>query len=495
MYDCNPEVEIPKYRLDYEKKIDSISKNLNEYTIQLGTIDSAFSDTLASNKRIYQKNDSVKNSIDSLLKHNRAIKDKYMPDTCFSTEECDSIFQKLSSIHIFSDTEASKIYESFSTDSLEVIKQITEARERCGKTEILTQSYIDSIMKLYTNQSLQWRALIDSIKNNNEETDKYNNWVFAFMTDTVDVENDSVDPFNSTLSYFCTTRQNDPDTVLQKIDSLEPGDYLLLDTGTITFSNDITFFEKGDDANPIYIIGDPDDRTTIHAPYFGIDSSSNIIFKNLIFSKTGKDEEIDKRNGVRIVHSNTITFINCTFENNDLRGIYCESSGKDGDITIKDCIIRHNSNNDSANIENRGGIRFFDCGQINLDNVLVVNNTGHGINVDQTPIIVRRATICDNTLNGIHHLGANGQGELRCYTSIIAYNGENGIYQNPIEGVHTAWIDNSNRFFNNPEEHFIGSAVDIAENTIIETDPEFVNKENGDYHSKLNDQGIGYQYK
>ncbi|MBN1309469.1 MAG: right-handed parallel beta-helix repeat-containing protein [Chitinispirillaceae bacterium] len=491
---CLPEelLELQEY---FTREIDKLRSNVSSLLQVAWT---GFQSQIATNSSYQNNNDTALQWIGSRHSMNDRIDARNR-----KSGNCDSAEFKytIAPVTLFpmlfdEDIDSSGLFELMHVkDSVDVL--VRRARDTCPEQVVLTEGYVNSVNRSFTDLNDKWDSLFDSISRYNARMIAYN------RTINIDSVNRQVCIWDSLTAHyndsllFCRLPWIDDTTGIQhRIDSIEPGDTIAFEADSVRVGN-FRFIEKGAAGVWTVIIGNPKTKTIISSGgAVEIINSYNIKFVNLTFTDIGNEV------GARVTNnSNDITFSHCIFRNNRNKGLEATECGN---ITIDNCLFLYNGNDDTTAeaLINMAALRFADCRDtIAVMNSIIAHNTGVGIDISSSDITMRCCTISDNSLDGVRYTGPTSTGRFVSYSSLYTFNGQYGIYRNDQRTTRDIFVssESDNRFFGNVAGEMGGDSAIAEDNKpFVNVDPKYVDRGNGDYRigaeSPLFGTGIGYQY-
>jgi len=319
-------------------------------------------------------------------------------------------------------------FDSLETAALAATRLMETANRDYSPVEIYPPYYRDSVLAPLARDSAAFATLRSAIGAGNDAVAAANDSIEAYNL-SVQKANAAIRDFNGQVGFLKEAKlkgvviNSDSLTTLGK--NTGPGDTLLL--GPAEFRVDLRL-GTGTEANPILIRGYPGRKSIIMPEIRGglpnnqgvlLDTNKHVIFEDLVFSG-------GLVSGVKLGKGSKVTFRRCLFAGNQVWGI--DASGSD--LQLFDCEIRGNGNDSGAS---SGGIRAETSadigGSLQLENVLIAFNRGHGIEAVSPNGTITRATLAHNTKDGLRLLTHDRS--LLMTHSILAFNGGYGIWRSP----------------------------------------------------------------
>lgn len=442
---------------EFKSYASDASLSLNQLHKQISKIDSlnALNDSVHSIfKSVQKKLDSVyalNKSIDSLNRIDcKMLKNKVKAD----------IFPSMT---FFSDTVDIKDFRaSMSDDSLRTVTGISVDNNQCRPHGIYSKEFQDSVIDFYDSLNTGADSLVEYFKQFNNRVTDTNSRIITEKNRDITFYNAAVDTYNDSIKivmeYCKTDWLSDPDEIKKQKDSIQPGDTLSIDSGTYTV--ELKFNDRGNQDKPIIIQGSPFGTTKLLYPDFLISKCRNIIVRNL-------------------------TFVNATS-----RGLTIADNSSD--IWLKHCYITGSANNglellnssvsvDSCEFtDNNYGINCIGPNaKLEIKNVLIARNRGHGIFCNYSELSISRATISDNLNSGIHL--KDQRNSMSIVSSLLTYNGTYGLERALTDDTYEVTFYHS-VFFGNGTGDFTGDSTKIIIDISCKNgDPRYTNREQNDY--------------
>lgn len=319
-----------------------------------------------------------------------------------------------------------------------------------------------AVNKAATESGLLLQTLIDS----SIAIANYNTAIISENT-TLLFYNENIVWLSKTFAY---PHIKSPDSLLFYLANAAPGDTLIID-GELTVKDLIHFDSSGTPDKPIVLMGSPKMTSVINA------TGGIIITNRKYISLVNLVIQNSRASGFKVENgTGSVRLEHCIVRDNTLYGV----EAIDSDLGIIDCKIMHNG---------KSGLRFAPTtvNEITLDNVLIVKNHGHGVELVSPSGNLKFVTISNNDSSGINIPTFNHAFSID--NSLITYNHAYGVkatIQPGNAGLITLRNDN---FFGNP----LGDIDTTGHYSYYTLDPQYADTANDDYSVNPNGplQGLG----
>jgi hypothetical protein len=389
--------------------LDNLARNaMTAYDSLQGT-DSVITELLDSNNSILNHNAGI-------FQENISTKNQN-----YAQQTTDSLkfLKKMDTLLFFQmpTTPIRELLSGLSYDSIALFSLPAAFINHCPEFDHQVDSIMDSASGVFIvrTDSILW--LKSSIESREISIDRLNLSVYDSNI-VIKQENYLAQLYNDSIhrAQWIVRIQSFPAiTTGESLDTLEraqAGDTFIVQ-GALSLSRDHLQLRalRGTASNHIAIIGSPLIESSISASNgIFIDTCEYVDFCNL--SIIGS-----RLSGIKLDNlSNNILLSNCIFEGNERYGVEISFSG----VTVTDCIIRHNG---------LGGILFASYTSnfwLNISNVLIVKNSGVGIELTTPLANLKFVTISNNASDGIRIVAPNGSSSS-IFNSIISFNGGFGV--------------------------------------------------------------------
>lgn len=321
------------------------------------------------------------------------------------------------------------------TIQLKAMALIANFESSCSGNKAALQVFNDSVAAIITADSIaigkaarESSALLQTLRDSSTVIALYNAAIIS--------ENTAILYYNENIVWLSKTfaypHLNSPDSLMAYLAAAVPGDTFIVD-GELTVKDLIHFDASGTPEQPIVLMGSPKMTSVINATGgIIITNRKYISLVNLVIQKSGAS-------GFKVENgTGSVRLENCIIRDNTLYGV----EAIDSDLGIVDCKIMRNG---------KSGLRFAPttANEITLDNVLIVKNHGHGMELVSPSGNFKFITISNNDSSGINIPTFNHAFSID--NSLITYNHDYGIkatIQPANAGLITLRNDN---FFGNPK--------------------------------------------
>lgn len=348
--------------------------------------------------------------------------------------------------------------------------------------EIFSRAKQDSVLAPFVRDTAAYGALQAVIDSANGGVTDTNAAVAAYNA-ARRAANSAVTAFNEDVAFRKLAKDrpviDKPDSLRKHVVEARPGDTLLVGAGTLAVD---LRFASGTRDSPIVVKGSPGLRTILRPARLSdttvlshaaiVSSKSWIRFEDLVF-RGGANS------GIKLeAQSRGIAFHRCRFDSSVFWGLEVV----DSDVEMTDCEV----------VSNGGGVRIsVDASKdylVKLDNVLVAQNRGHGLDGVAISGTIARCTFADNGSRGMGS-GIVVQSPLRNLSithSIFASNTEFGILRQPTSINQNGFVIDQNDFWANGLFKWSLRGLDSArlealEQENLEVDPLFQDPSAFDY--------------
>lgn len=424
---------------------------------QLNTID-----------KLNAKNDSVRTlflamqkRLDSTFRKNDVIDSTNRIDCNLMTNKLKA--DTFPSFTFLTDTISVRNFRSSITDdSMGSLTQISIDNNECQPHGIYSVEFQDSIFSIFNHISIRADSLITIIKKFNATITDSNTMGIVQNNMYVQRYNLSVDRYNDSISLvmeYCKTDWiSDPQDIKKRIDSLQPGDTLSIDSGTHVV--EIKFSNFGDSTRPLIIQGTPFHNTTLVFPDFSIDNSQHIIIRNITLLNS-------RTRGLTIENNSSgIKLEKCNIINSTENGLEVLNSV----VSVENCIFRENANGIFCNGPNA---------KIDIKNVLIIKNRKSGIECNASQLSISKATISDNGKSGVYL--TNQRNPLSIVSTLLTYNSPFGLERDINADMSDISLYHS-VFYGNSTGDFKGDSLKIIIDISCKfSDPQFISRDLNDY--------------
>lgn len=263
---------------------------------------------------------------------------------------------------------------------------IAAANARAPEVVVFTERQRDSLLARYDILI----ALIDATE---AQANTLSALVVRVNTDTIVPYNALVDEKNRAskgyndsmvLALAIKVIPNNPDSVITILRNAVAGDRFLLPNGNVELRT-LLFNNSGTVDSPIVITGQ--DSTRFNLSDVVLNGNSYITFNTIVFFGSSEQSVLVSNGCTGIV------FNNCQFGANNSKGLVIRNSN----VTLNDCSLRSNGD-DAVTIVSTPAQSWL----VSLNNVLVVNNGGHAINVNGSRLSLQNVTIANHDLQAVY---------------------------------------------------------------------------------------------
>jgi hypothetical protein len=281
----------------------------------------------------------------------------------------------------------------------------------CSGNKTLLQKFADSAIGVLTTDSLlinsyltRSNAIVHALVDSSDAVANYNALIVYGNT--------LLNAYNQNTAWRIQTDRlphiTSPDSLISSIVHATPGDTFIVN-GELSTANLIHVTVSGTSTQPIVLLGPPQMTGIIDAVGgIIITNSQYISLVNLVIrNSTASGFKVEDGSG-------SILLDNCTISDNALYGV----EAIDSDLKMVHCRILRNG---------KSGLRFSPTtsNQINLDNILIVKNHGHGIDLVSPSGYMNYVTVSNNDSIGINIPTFSNIFTIN--NSLITYNGEFGV--------------------------------------------------------------------
>lgn len=365
------------------------------------------------------------------------------------------------------------------TSQLKAMTLIAGFESSCSGNKAPLQTFKDSVTAIIKKDSsmagdlsARSNSLIQSLNDSSLAIARYNAAII--------IENAELISYNANISWRIKTNMlhhiKTPDSLLAFIARAVPGDTFVIE-GELTTKDLVKFDTSGTALQPIVFMGTPQMTSIINATGGIIITNRRYIsLVNLVIRNSAAS-------GFKVESgAGSIVLDNCIVRDNTLYGV----EAIDSDLRIVNCKIMHNG---------KSGLRFSPTtiNTINLDNVLIVKNHAHGIELVSPYGDLNYVTISNNDSSGINIPTFNNT--LNIYNSLITYNNDFGVKATILPGNAGLITLRNDNFYGNPK----GDIDTTGHYSYFTLEPGYSDTANDDFSINPNGpmQGldIGYREK
>ncbi len=429
-----------------------------------------------SKKRVIDSNQAIKTADSTFILQNRVIEQLNIGQVV-----ADSLKYKtpLDTLHFLPSMPISGVdlSDRLETDSIRLASLFSAFFDACPGNADTIKQFKDSVFFAFGQKALHVDSVLYRMGARSEVYDSITSAIVGFndtvknQNNLITAYNDSIDKIKFSAQTQLLPRITSGDTLKRLVQTAKPGDTFILQ-GTVSVGGNLQLSSmRGTQSNHISLIGDPwTSNSLITTSGVFIDSGEYIDIKNIhISGSSGPGLKLE--NG-----SNNITLNHCVIEKNSGFGMEVTASG----IAMDSCKIINNG---------KGGIQFAPpptTYQLNLVNVLIAKNKGVGIDAATPLANIRNVTISDNDSDGIHIVSPINSSVYLDYC-IISFNKGFGIFRNQdTPSGEIFWG------INDCYQNSLGNLSPGIDNTPLNVDPHFVDRQNNNYSIAPGDDNVIY---